>query len=191
MQIKEKMVDVSHWDEEIDWKKVKASGINKAMIKATEGLDHVDHLFVKNWTYAKEAGLQRGAYHFFHPAMDPIKQANFFLKTVGTLVDYDMPCCIDWETHDEIKSSTEIESGKLFLETIHKATKKTPIIYSGGYYMNELGNPISLQRYPLWLADYRQSPHIPKPWTCTWAWQYTDKANVPGIKTQCDMSIVS
>ena len=59
-------VDVSRWQGEIDWPKLRTQGANFAYIKATDGGDHLDPMFKTNWQRAKEAGIRRGAYHFFY-----------------------------------------------------------------------------------------------------------------------------
>ena len=59
-------VDVSRWQGEIDWQKLRSHGANFVYIKATDGGDHLDPMFKKNWRAAEQAGLKRGAYHFFY-----------------------------------------------------------------------------------------------------------------------------
>ncbi|MEQ9573578.1 MAG: GH25 family lysozyme, partial [Nitratireductor sp.] len=59
-------VDVSRWQGEIDWVKLRGQGANFAWIKATDGGDHVDPMFKTNWRAARAAGIPRGAYHFFY-----------------------------------------------------------------------------------------------------------------------------
>jgi lysozyme len=75
-------VDVSHHQGEIDWEAVAGDGISFAYVKATEGGDWVDRRFAENWDGAADAGLERGAYHFFSPCTDGAKQARHFLATV-------------------------------------------------------------------------------------------------------------
>ncbi|TIQ02124.1 MAG: muramidase, partial [Mesorhizobium sp.] len=59
-------VDVSRWQGNVNWGKLRAQGANFAYIKATDGGDHLDPMFRKNWRNADAAGLKRGAYHFFY-----------------------------------------------------------------------------------------------------------------------------
>ena len=51
--------------------------------KATEALDWTDPTFEANWNALKNEGKFRGAYHFFHPNLDPEGQAVFFLDYVN------------------------------------------------------------------------------------------------------------
>src|SRR3954453_10276082 len=56
-------IDVSHHQGQIDWSAVKASGIQFAYIKATEGTEFTDATFAENWRNSNTAGIVRGAYH--------------------------------------------------------------------------------------------------------------------------------
>jgi lysozyme len=51
--------------------------------KAAEGDSYADPAFPRNWPALRAAGIVRGAYHFFHPALDPVRQAQFFFSTVS------------------------------------------------------------------------------------------------------------
>lgn len=75
-------VDVSTHQGTIDWRRVADDDIRFAYIKATEGGDFVDDHFATNWRAAGEAGLERGAYHFFTLCRPGADQADNFLRTV-------------------------------------------------------------------------------------------------------------
>lgn len=75
-------IDVSHHQGAIDWRRVAGDGIAFAYVKATEGGDHVDARFAENWRGAGEAGIRRGAYHFFTLCRPGADQARNFLATV-------------------------------------------------------------------------------------------------------------
>lgn len=96
-------IDVSRWQQTVDWSKVKEAGYEFALIKATQGVSDIDPLFTSNWTQTKAAHLLRGAYHFFEPADDPHKQAEIFLQTVSFEPD-DLPPVLDIE-----KPATDID----------------------------------------------------------------------------------
>ena len=53
-------IDVSHHRGEVDWKKVKASGIAFGIAKATDGISFFDPRFDQNWVGMRRAGLIRG-----------------------------------------------------------------------------------------------------------------------------------
>ncbi|MFT5617516.1 MAG: GH25 family lysozyme M1 (1,4-beta-N-acetylmuramidase), partial [Arenicella sp.] len=60
-------IDVSRWQEEIDWGKVKNDRIVFAFMKASQGVDKVDSFFVSNWRATDSLGIAHGAYHFYEP----------------------------------------------------------------------------------------------------------------------------
>src|SRR4030042_5585010 len=81
-------IDVSHWQNDIDWAEVKRSGVRFAFIKATEFPDKrttlfVDNKFKVNSEGAQATGIHWSAYHFFRTHIDPILQAKVFCETVG------------------------------------------------------------------------------------------------------------
>lgn len=69
--------DRSDWDPIENW-----AGCDFGFAKATEGTGFQAKSFAGNWANLAEAGIPRGAYHFYHPGLDPIGQAKFFLGTV-------------------------------------------------------------------------------------------------------------
>ena len=80
-------IDVSRHNDRIDWsrvRRVEADGVRLqfVFIKATEGATMADKNFDKNWKEARRIALHRGAYHFYHPTRDPLKQANNFISHV-------------------------------------------------------------------------------------------------------------
>lgn len=193
-------VDVSHWDDGqksdlIDWKKLNLAEF--VIIKATDGETFVDEEFSYNWKQAKENGFVRGAYHFYRTNRDPIKQAKFFLKTVGKLDDLDLPLVIDFETdpkrgqkEEQLKAAIVSGDVKKFLDYIEKETGKTPIFYSYHAVLIYLNLDKSFEKYPLWLARYTNKiPAAPAPWKDWIIWQYSDNGMIEGIKKGCDFNV--
>ena len=83
-------VDVSLWQPNVDWAALKNGGVAFAFAKATEADNITDPQFAKNWPAMKAAGVVRGAYHFFRPGKDPLKQAALLTQT-ATLEAGDLP----------------------------------------------------------------------------------------------------
>ncbi|HEY0433143.1 MAG TPA: GH25 family lysozyme, partial [Chitinophagaceae bacterium] len=78
-------IDVSRYQDMIAWDVVSAMQVRKirlgfAFIKATEGVTSVDPQFRRNWKKSKDAGIIRGAYHFFIPTRDGRSQAQNFIR---------------------------------------------------------------------------------------------------------------
>ncbi len=182
-----KGVDVSHYQGSINWTKVAGAGYTFVVMKASEGTSYTDPTFKTNWAAAKNAGLVRGAYHFFRANVDGKAQAKHFASVIGTLGKQDLPPVLDLETQDGVSDATVISRAKAFLTELESLTGKTPIIYSG-YFFTSLGSPSGFAKYPLWVANWGVScPNIPnggwKKWTF---WQFTDHQSVAGIGGSVD-----
>ena len=191
-------IDVSHYKKQIDWKKVGESGVQFAIIKATEADSFVDPRFDYNWTRTRRQGIIRGAYHFFRPLADPIKQANNFIKIAGrTLHRTDLPPVLDIESYPDfigrewkqISLNERLRRIQIWLQTVETATGRIPIIYTEYYSWRDfIGNTEKFVRNPLWIANYRvEQPKVPannwggRGWTL---WQTTEKGIVPGIRDE-------
>lgn len=92
-------VDVSHYQGEVDWDRLKEENIQFAYIKATEGSKHKDEQFDKNWSDAQCVDLRIGAYHFFSLDSPGADQAENFCSTV-TPVEKMLPPVLQ-ETFDD------------------------------------------------------------------------------------------
>src|ERR1700761_4245634 len=71
-------IDVSHHQEVVNWAAVADAGEVFAFAKASEGMSVPDLYFADNWSGMKKAGILRGAYHFFHPAVTPRRRLRSF-----------------------------------------------------------------------------------------------------------------
>ena len=104
-------VDVSRWQGDIDWQKLRGQGANFVYIKATDGGDHLDPMFGKNWRAAGEAGLKRGAYHFFYWCRTAGEQADWFIRNVPR-VEGALPPVIDVEWNGESSCKRRLSRDK-------------------------------------------------------------------------------
>lgn len=186
-------IDVSWYQGNIDWKKVTQMEdddvkVNFSFIKATEGVLLPDPNFQRNWKGAEQAGIIRGAYHYFKPNKSGYWQARFFLQTVS-LNNGDMLPVVDIEERGK-KSREEFQANlKSFLTEVEKAIGEKPIIYTGyKFYEDNLAG--DFDGYPLWIAHYYRAKLRPLSGKAKWAfWQHSDKARVNGIQTRVDMNV--
>jgi len=178
-------IDVSHYQGTVDWPQVKATGIQFAFAKATEGVTLLDSEFATNWAGMKAAGLLRGAYHFFEPNDDAGQQATFFLDTVQ-LESGDLPPVLDVET--AAATGADLWQGvQTWLDQVETATGVRPILYLNKSFANENAAPASLAAYPLWLAQYEvEIPTLPTGWTTWLLWQYSQTGTIDGVSGSVD-----
>lgn len=176
-------IDVSGYQPNTDWPKVKASGRAFAIVKATENTGYVNPYFKQDWAGIKSVGMLRGAYHYFHADTDPIAQANHFLTTMGPLDDDDLPGVLDLEEAMGQSSATIAKRALAWLEHVEKATGKTPIIYTGPSFWDTNVAAPGFTKYPLWIANYGvMCPSVPGEWKTFQLWQYTSTGPVPGVQ---------
>ena len=179
-------IDVSHYQGNVDWAQVKAAGKVFAFAKATQGSTDVDSMFATNWSAMKEAGIVRGAYHFFQPDEDATAQAEHFIATVK-LEAGDLPPVIDIEVAEGSTTQNIDADVKTWLEKVAAAYGVRPIIYSDlSFLQQHLASGFG--DYPLWVADYSPNPPDPpeswKKWTF---WQYSQSGTVAGIDGDVDL----
>jgi lysozyme len=186
-------VDVSHHQGDVDWDKYAAAGKKMAMLKVTEGGDWSDPKAADNRAELGKLGLQTGLYHFEGAGGgDATAEANFYLKTVGTMGPKEFPI-LDFEQPGSLTPAQQTTWISNWCNTVETATGKTPWLYTGEKILHGL-DPTNLTKYPLWLADYnshdRGTPPEAAPWPNLTAWQFTDKASTPGVTGQTDSSFL-
>lgn len=184
-------IDVSKYQSAISWDRVTAIKADGAVfgfvfIKATEGLENIDPYFRKNWLGAKQAGLVRGAYHFFIPTKSGKAQAETFLEMVK-LQKGDLPPVLDIEHTYGTPTSLLQQRLADWLTAIEKIYRVKPIIYTNiNFYRNFLAG--RFDDYPLWIAHYLapRKPGISRSWSF---WQHNERGRVQGINGNVDFNV--
>ena len=186
-------IDVSDYQgDAIDWSAVAESGRVFAFMRASDGLGYTDKDFAKNWPAAADAGLIRGAYHYFRPKSDPISQARRFIEIVSDagLEASDLPLVCDVETLDGETPSAVVDGVIEFLDELASArTDRRPIVYTmPGLWLQLPARGVSALA-DLWLADWDISTPPPlAPWGQGYAfWQYSSTSSVPGVGGHMDV----
>jgi lysozyme len=195
-------IDVSHYQELIDWSKVKASGVRFAIIKASEGIEYVDPLFEENFNGAVAAGIIPGTYHFYLPRYDPVEQARHYWSVLRDVIAKNpcLPPCIDLETAGATKSQMNGDVAA-FMKEMQRLDGRAGLFYtSPGFWSTYLPVPVLSQyrlsisqvdwaeAYPLWVAHYTTGwPSQVYPWAGWTFWQYSSAGKISGIRTRVDL----
>jgi lysozyme len=183
-------IDVSHYQDKIDWKTLKNNNeefpLGFVFIRATAGKNKVDSQFENNWQGAKASGYLRGAYHYYRPDENSVKQADNFIENVK-LSKGDLPPVLDIEKIPSGQSLDSLKAGlKRWLTKVEKHYGMKPIIYSGESFYTDFLNE-EFAGYDLWIANYSFfEDDIRSEWLI---WQFTDKAVLKGIKGAVDVDI--
>jgi lysozyme len=184
-------IDVSRYQQIIDWGNVKQMKvedvqINFAFIKATEGVNNEDPYFNRNWKRAKDAGMARGAYHFFIATRSGKKQAENFIKRVQ-IEPGDLPPVLDVEDTYGVQPNKLRQRVLEWMQTVEEYYKVKPILYTNvdfyQYYLKD-----QFDCYPLWVAHYLQKerPRIYRDWQF---WQHNEAGRVSGIGAYVDFNV--
>ncbi|MBW4767181.1 glycoside hydrolase family 25 protein [Hoylesella nanceiensis] len=185
-------IDISHYQGDIDWNKLKMAKIGNSpvkfiLIKSTEGSNQLDENFNDNFYQAREYGFIRGAYHFWSNKSTPRQQAYYFLKQVH-LEDGDLPPVLDVEHKPKDKSNEEFQRDVLtWLHIVEDKYHVKPILYTYYKFKEAYLNTPVFDDYPYWIAHYYVEKVAYKgPWKF---WQHTDVGKLPGIKGYVDFNI--
>lgn len=197
-------IDVSHYQEVIDWPRVKTAGVRFAIIKASEGTGYVDEMFEENFRGALDAGIVPGTYHFFLPSLDPVKQVEHYLAVLKDVVGGHacLPPCMDLETAGITRAAMNTVV-RAFMEELSRREGRNALLYtSPGFWSGSLPAPVLVQNrlrpsavewatdYPLWLAHYTTGwPAQVYPWAGWTFWQYSSAGKLSGIPTRVDMNL--
>ncbi|WP_103110498.1 GH25 family lysozyme [Brevibacillus reuszeri] len=185
-----KMIDVSHHQKTIDWKKVVADGVRGVFIKATEGVGYTDPLFRTNVQGALAAGVKVGFYHYCRPETGNTaeKEAESFLAAVAGL-QATLPHVLDAEGDAAKIGATKLTDWcHSWLETVEKRSGHSVMVYTGASFAKTyLG--AKLAKWPLWVAHYGVNQPMENPIWQRWSvFQYTSSGKVSGIAGNVDMN---
>ncbi|MCR5656701.1 MAG: glycoside hydrolase family 25 protein [Butyrivibrio sp.] len=191
-------IDVSRFQGEIDFTKVKASGIDFAMIRvglrgSTEGAILQDDTFDNNIKNAIRAGLDVGVY-FYSQAVNSQEAREEAQYVLDMLEPYNVkyPVVIDIEASESsdartkgLDNATYSEIATTFCEMV-KTSGYTPMIYGNNRTFIAMLSENELQNYPVWIADYADPMYFPYKFDM---WQYTDSGKVDGIDGDVDLDL--
>ena len=188
-------IDVSAWQKEIDWEKVKAAGVDFVIIRcgyrgAKTGVLVEDSYFYKNLQGAKDAGIDVGVY-FFTQALnetEAVEEASMVLALVGD-TELDYPIFIDTENTngraDTLDKNTRTAVCDAFCKTIERAGKKAGVYASRNWFNTKLDDD-RLESHVRWVAEYASTTAYTKRYEM---WQYTSSGSIDGINGRVDLDV--
>ena len=203
-------IDVSYFNGEIDWNKVKAQGIDFAIIRVAGRTWGSGTLFEDSNSYkqmenggeylqqAKAAGLKVGVYVYSSAinTNEAVEEASLALNILnGTKLD--LPVYIDMEYSgdypngraDKLTAQQRYEIVEAFCTTV-KSGGYTPGVYAGQYYFeNGALNLSQVSKYNVWLASYTRDQKLPS-FSGYNMWQFTSAGTVNGISGNVDLNVI-
>lgn len=190
-------IDVSKWNETIDWEAVADAGVDFAIIRcgyrgSSSGALILDPMYQKNIEGAIEADIPVGVY-FFTQAVNEVEAVEEASMVISLIQEYDVdyPVFLDSESAggngraDGLDAEERTKIHKAFLETIAAAGYETGI-YGSAHWLEEQVDMDTLSDYRTWLAEYTDVPSYDGYYHM---WQYTSKGTIDGIDTNVDLNI--
>ncbi len=181
-------IDVSKHQGKIDWKKVRASEIDFAMLRAGYGKynEQLDEFFEENYNNAKKAGVKVGAYHYSYAKSvdDAKKEAETFLKWInGKKLEY--PVAFDVEEKSQSEKGKQFVSDiiRAFCEIVEKAGYYV-CIYANKYWLDNFVDEDCKRKYDIWLAQWTDKATYNGSYGI---WQYSSQGSVDGISGRVDL----
>ncbi|MGM9684210.1 MAG: GH25 family lysozyme [Eubacteriales bacterium] len=163
-------IDVSVFQSGINWEKVRASGVDFAMIKATQGRSEqnaslrlfTDSFFIRNMIGAQKSGIRIGVYHFLtaQTVTEAIEEADYYLSAITPYKSaVSLYAAVDVESKylpDDKSMLTMIINA--FCKRVQSAGY-TPMVYTNPDFLKNRIGDISV--WPLWLALWRDKKYVP------------------------------
>lgn len=188
-------VDVSTWQDTVDWEKAKNDGVEFAMIRIGFGHNKknqivMDNQYKNNIVNAKKAGIPVGVYFFsYAKSVEEAKEQAKYIIDVLDGETLELPIAFDWENWSKFNSyNISLTDINLIADAfINEVTKHgyQGTLYSSKYYLENIWNVGSKDT---WLAHYTsEKSSYSKPYTM---WQFSSRGKVNGINGVVDLNVL-
>lgn len=185
-----KCIDVSEWQGDVDFEKVKAQGVSCVVLRAGFGRNSAqkDSMFEKNYTEAKKAGLNVGAYWYSYA--DSVEDANREAKACISVLgnkEFELPVFYDMEdnSQSDLGKETLTKMARTFMALLLTEGYRVGVYANANWFENYLDYKTLYGTYYIWLAQYNDVPEF----ECD-MWQYTSSGKIDGISGNVDMNII-
>ena len=206
-------IDVSRFQEEIDWKRVATDRVSFAFVQASRGSGDdctvrprrcgADGWYAFNYENARAVGIPVGAYHrafvngdsLYEARQDAREEAAVFLQRVGRLRRKDLLPVLDLEPPYDGLTPRQLRGWtRVWLDRVRRELGVRPMIYTSQYGWRPTGDTRMFAQagHRLWVANWEvPSPLMPaRNWAGQgWSvWQFTSTGRVRGIRGPVDLN---
>lgn len=193
-------IDVSKHNGNINWNKVKAAGIDYAIIRVAyrgyeSGALNLDYKFEENIKGATAAGVDVGIYVYsqavnvseaLEEASAAVKYAQRYNVTYPIYFDTEYSTGERNGRADRIPKSLRTDLAIAFCEAVKNSGYKAGVYASKSFFSDELQFS-RISSYQIWVAHYTsQTTNFKYKYQM---WQYTDKGRIDGIPNNTDINI--
>lgn len=165
-------LDVSHWQNNVDWQALWDEGYRFVFIKVSQGYNHEDSRWLEHYHAARAMGFIVGAYHWFSPSINGIAQAGWFYSVIKD-VEWDLPPVLDVEEKSSLSTATYAARVRACINEIRDLWQRQPMIYTSASKWKYTGNMTIADVY-WWVAHWttRSSPTLPANCPGWTVWQF-------------------
>ena len=193
-----RVVDVSEWQGAIDWEKVRASGVDAAIIRIGYGEGNEDDYAARNIAECERLDIPYGLYLYSY-AYDSATARDEAVWTASLMAHFqakpELPIYYDleewtWAGHEPPSDVSTYESiVRTYVDTLRSYDIGNVSIYSYTSYLQGPLNSQYIWSMASWVAQYNSHLTFENPYEPDFhGWQYTSSARVSGIETNVDMS---
>lgn len=182
-------IDVSRWQGQIDWNKVKVSGIKFAILKCggSDAGFYSDRTFEANYKGCKDNGIAVGAYYFVGRDCISYEEGQADAKRMLSICagkEFELPLFIDCEAQDP-KNKVGITDAIIGFYDVMKASGRNAGVYASKVsgFKDRIEDD-RIQHIPHWVAQYNSTCTYDKPYII---WQKSSKGIVAGISGNVDL----
>lgn len=183
-------IDVSTWQTNVDYNKVKAAGIEAVIIRAGFGREtsQKDNQFETHYKNAKAAGLKLGAYWYsYADSVDDAKKEAAACLACITGKSFDLPVYFDMEESSQtsLGRSTLTSMAQAFCEAIKAGGYRAGVYSNLNWFNNYLDYSALKKSYSIWLAQWNSYKNL----ECD-IWQNADDGNISGVSGNVDTNVI-
>ena len=184
------VVDISEWQQNINFAQLKSSGIKAVIIRAGYGREasQKDSMFESHYKNAKSENMMIGVYWYSYADSvgDAEKEAKTCLECINNK-SLDMPIYYDLEDNSQVKlGKTKLtEIAERFCETIKKSGYRVGVYANLNWFNNYLDYDKLKGKYSIWLAQYNSENQL----ACD-IWQNSSTGRVSGYGKNIDTNII-
>lgn len=187
-------IDISRWQGDIDFNKLKTNGVDFIMIRiglqdGFDGDSELDANYLTNIKGATDAGIKVGLYYYSYAksATEAIKQADWVVDNVGNY-KIDLPIAFDWESWSNYNSIHlnlfEFNDMAYAFMNEMKVKGYETMLYGSKSYLTSMWKP---KDYDVWLAQYNDAVTYTSKYKM---WQLTELGKIDGIDHTVDIDIL-
>lgn len=190
-------IDVSEWQGNIDWNKVKAAGVDFVILRGW--CYGKDSKFEQNYAGAKAVGLPVGVYCYTYGLTESaiVSEMNSLITNCLAGKQFEYPIYVDMECTSYQGNSGWVNGYDINSKATNAALMDAACrrLESAGYFAGMYTYTSFIQsyldvstlkdKYSMWIADYRQTCGYTGPYDM---WQYSSTGTVNGIAGTVDMN---